>query len=68
MLIGNDGDPGAGLWDEFALMQYPGRAAFQKMASLRRYRRGLADREAGLADWGQGLVVSKPAPEFIWRR
>jgi hypothetical protein len=68
MLIGNGGDPAPGLWDEFALMQYPGRGAFGHMASLRRYRRGLADREAGLAEHGQGLTVSRPAPEFTWRR
>lgn len=66
MLVGNAGEPAAGRWDEFALMQYPGRAAFGTMAALRRYRRGLADREAGLAEYGQGLVVSRPAPEFTW--
>lgn len=68
MLVGNGGDPGRGLWDEFALMQYPGRATFGYMASLRRYRAGLADRAAGLAEFGQGLTVSRPAPEFLWRR
>jgi hypothetical protein len=68
ILIGNDGAPAPGLWDEFALMQYPGRGAFGYMAALRRYRRGLADREAGLAEYGQGLAVSRPAPEFTWRR
>lgn len=67
ILIGNDGDPGLGLWDEFALMQYPGRATFGRMAQLRRYRRGLADRAAGLAEYGQGLTVSRPQPEFTWR-
>ena len=49
ILIGNNGDPGLGLWDEFALMQYPGRATFGRMAALRRYRRALDHREAGLA-------------------
>jgi hypothetical protein len=67
ILVGNGGDPGRDLWDEFALMQYPGRATFGTMASLRRYRAGLADREAGLAENGQGLTVSRPAPEFTWR-
>ena len=67
ILIGNGGDPGAALWDEFALMQYPGRATFGRMAALRRYRRALADREAGLAEYGQGLTVTKPAEEFVWR-
>lgn len=68
ILIGNGGDPGTGLWDEFALMQYPGRATFGQMAALRRYRRALADREAGLAEYGQGLTVTRPAEEFVWRR
>jgi hypothetical protein len=68
ILVGNDGAPAPGLWDEFALMQYPGRGTFNYMAGLRRYRRGLADREAGLAEHGQGLTVSRPAPEFTWRR
>ena len=68
ILIGNQGDPGVGLWDEFALMQYPGRATFGLMASLRRYRRALADREAGLAEYGQGLTVTRPEREFVWRR
>ena len=67
ILVGNDGDPGIGLWDEFALMQYPGRATFGRMAQLKRYRKGLADREAGLAEHGQGLTLSRPAPEFTWR-
>lgn len=68
MLIGNGGDPGEALWDEFALMQYPGRATFGRMAQLRRYRAGLPDREAGLAEHGQGLTISRPEPEFVWRR
>lgn len=68
MLVGNDGAPAPALWDEFALMQYPGRGAFGYMAALRRYRRALADREAGLAEHGQGLTVSRPAPEFLWTR
>lgn len=68
ILIGNADDPGIGLWDEVALMQYPGRATFGRMASLRRYRRALADREAGLAEHGQGLTVTRPAAEFVWRR
>ena len=68
MLIGNGGDPGLGLWDEFALMQYPGRGAFGYMASLARYRAALHHREAGLAEHGQGLTVSVPLPQFTWRR
>ena len=68
ILIGYGGDPGLGLWDEFALMQYPGRATFGRMAALQRYRRGLADREAGLAEYGQGLTVTRPAAGFVWRR
>ena len=68
ILVGNNGDPAVGLWDEFALMQYPGRATFGRMAQLRRYRRGLVDREAGLAEYGQGLTVSRPLEEFVWRR
>jgi hypothetical protein len=68
MLIGNGGDPGLGLWDEFALMQYPGRKTFGQMAQLKRYRAGLHHRAAGLAEYGQGLTLSYPAPEFTWRR
>ncbi|HUR40529.1 MAG TPA: hypothetical protein VM240_05110 [Verrucomicrobiae bacterium] len=68
ILVGNGGDPGLGRWDEFALMQYPGRATFGRMAQLKRYRAGLHHREAGLAEWGQGLTVSRPADEFTWRR
>jgi uncharacterized protein (DUF1330 family) len=68
ILIGNGGDPGAELWDEFALMQYPGRATFGRMAALSRYRRALADRAAGLAEYGQGLTVTQPAEQFVWRR
>jgi hypothetical protein len=68
ILIGNGGEPAPQLWDEFALMQYPGRATFGRMASLRRYRRGLHHREAGLAEYGQGLTVTRPRPEFVWRR
>lgn len=67
ILVGNGGDPGLGLWDEFALMQYPGRATFGRMAQLKRYRAGLHHREAGLAEWGQGLTVSRPTDEFTWR-
>ncbi len=67
ILIGNGGNPAIGAWDEFALMQYPGRATFGRMARLKRYRAGLQDREEGLAENGQGLVVTKPAPEFTWR-
>ena len=68
ILVGNNGDPGLGLWDEFALMQYPGRATFGRMAQLRRYRRALNHRAAGLAEYGQGLTLSRPAPEFTWKR
>lgn len=59
VLIGNQGDPGLGLWHDFVLARYPGRATFKHMASLRRYRRALSHRAAGLADYGQGLVVSE---------
>ncbi|HEY1077955.1 MAG TPA: hypothetical protein VGE51_14785 [Fontimonas sp.] len=58
ILIGNGGDPGTDLWDEFALVQYPGRATFKRMASLKRYRAALHHRQAGLAEHGQGLVVA----------
>ena len=68
ILVGNDGDPGLGLWDEFALMQYPGRKTFGQMAQLKRYRAGLRHRAAGLAEYGQGLTLTKPAPEFTWKR
>lgn len=67
ILIGNGGDPGVDLWDEFALMQYPGRATFALMASLKRYRRALHHREAGLTGKGQGLTISRPHAEFVWR-
>ena len=67
MLIGNAGDPATDLWDEFALMQYPGRATFTLMASLKRYRRALHHREAGLTEKGQGLTISRPHAEFVWR-
>jgi hypothetical protein len=68
ILVGRDGDPSPDLWDEFALMQYAGRASFLKMASLRRYRPALEHRTAGLAENGQGLAVTRPRPEFVWRR
>jgi hypothetical protein len=68
VLVGNDGDPGLGLWDEFALMQYPGRVTFGHMAQLRRYRAALHHRAAGLAEYGQGLTLARPAPEFTWKR
>lgn len=67
ILIGNGGDPATDLWDEFVLMQYPGRSTFTLMASLKRYRRALPHREAGLAENGQGLTVSRPHTEFVWR-
>jgi hypothetical protein len=67
ILIGNGGDPASSKWDEFALMQYPGRETFGRMARLKRYRVALHHREQGLAPNGQGLVVTKPAPEFTWR-
>lgn len=62
MLIGNGGDPGVDLWNEFVLVEYPGRATFKQMASLTRYRAGLHHRQAGLAENGQGLVVSTTLP------
>ncbi len=62
VLIGNDGDPGEDLWNEFVLVEYPGRVTFKHMASLTRYRAGLAHRQAGLAEHGQGLVVSTSQP------
>jgi hypothetical protein len=58
VLIGNNGEAGADLWDEFAMVEYPGRATFKLMASLSRYRRALHHRQAGLAERGQGLVVT----------
>lgn len=61
ILIGNGGDPGIGLWNDFVLVEYPGRAAFKRMASLTRYRAGLAHRQAGLAEQGQGLTVATHA-------
>lgn len=67
ILVGNAGDPAADLWDEFALMQYPGRATFTLMASLKRYRRALHHREAGLTEKGQGLTISRPHAEFVWQ-
>ncbi len=60
MLIGNGGEPGTGLWDDFVLAQYPSRATFKHMASLRRYRNALHHRQAGLAEDGQGLVLCVP--------
>ncbi len=62
VLIGNGGDPGKDLWNEFVLVEYPGRATFKHMASLKRYRAGLVHRQAGLAENGQGLVVSVSLP------
>jgi hypothetical protein len=67
VLIGNGGDPAAGRWDEFALMQYPGRAGFALMTSLRRYRKALHHREAGLAAGGQSLTVTRPLDPYTWR-
>lgn len=67
LLIGNGGDPAVDRWDEFALMQYPGRAAFVTMAAMRRYRRALPDREAGLAEHGQALTLTQPHPDFVRR-
>ena len=58
MLVGNGGDPGVDLWHEFAMVEYPGRAGFRRMTALRRYRAALHHRAAGLADDGQGLVVT----------
>jgi hypothetical protein len=58
ILIGNDGDPGTDLWHEFAMVEYPGRAGFKRMTALRRYRVALHHRAAGLAEGGQGLVVT----------
>lgn len=68
VLIGHGGDPATTAWDEFAMVQYPGRAAFKTMTRLARYRRALADRRAGLDDNGQGLVVTRPLAGFVWRR
>jgi hypothetical protein len=61
VLIGNGGDPGRDLWDEFAMVRYPGRATFKLMTELRRYRRAMPDRQAGLAENGQGLIVTVDA-------
>ena len=68
LLIGNGGDPATNLWDEFGLMQYPGRCAFTHMTTLKRYRKALHHRESGLAEYGQGLTVTQPREEFIWRK
>src|SRR6185503_6121061 len=66
ILIGNGGDPAPDRWDEFALMQYPGRAGFALMTALKRYRKAMHHREAGLTAQGQGLTVSRPLEPFIW--
>jgi hypothetical protein len=63
ILIGHDGDPGAKLWHEFAMVEYPGRASFKRMTALRRYRAALHHRAAGLAENGQGLVVTSAGDE-----
>lgn len=68
VLVGNDGNPALKAWDEFALMQYPGRATFHLMSTLRTYRAALSHREAGLAPTGQGLAVTRPLPQFTWHR
>jgi uncharacterized protein (DUF1330 family) len=62
ILIGNDGEPGEGLWHEFVMVEYPGRAAFRRMTALRRYRAALHHRAAGLDEHGQGLVVTQALP------
>jgi hypothetical protein len=62
VLIGNGGEPGEGLWHEFAMVEYPGRAGFKRMTSLRRYRATLHHRAAGLDEAGQGLVVTQALP------
>ncbi|HUS25245.1 MAG TPA: hypothetical protein VM369_09865 [Candidatus Binatia bacterium] len=67
-LVGAGGEPQAGRWDECVLVQYPSRATFHRMTALRRYRRALDHRTAGLAEHGQGLVVTQPEPRFIWAR
>ncbi len=60
ILIGNNGEPGVARWHEFAMVEYPGRARFQRMTALRRYRAALHHRAAGLDDGGQGLIVTRP--------
>jgi hypothetical protein len=67
VLIGHGGDPAPKLWHEFALMQYPGRATFARMAALARYRRSLHHREAGLDERGQALIVTRPDAAFTWK-
>lgn len=68
VLVGNDGDPATDAWHECAAMQYPSRKAFVQMASLAYYRRALADRYAGLAEFGQGLIAAKPDLAYVWRK
>ena len=67
VLIGNDGDPALGRWDEFALMQYPDRKTFAHMATLAYYRKALRHRHAGLAEQGQALTISEPDAHSVWR-
>lgn len=59
LLIGRDGQPATGLWNDFVMVEYPGRASFKHMTSLRRYRAALAHRSAGLAEGGQGLIATR---------
>ncbi|MCQ8895007.1 hypothetical protein NQT62_00975 [Limnobacter humi] len=47
-LIGAEGDPSPGLWDEIAVLQYPGRYAFLNMLSNPRYQAAALHRQAAL--------------------
>lgn len=48
-LVGAQGDPAPGAWDEIAVIQYPNRPAFVHMISTPKYIRALVHRHAGLA-------------------
>ena len=64
VLIGNEGDPAAGRWHVMAVMEYPGRDAFQAMFRMKRFHSGAEHREAGLTEQGQQLVAVRPYPEY----
>jgi hypothetical protein len=64
VLIGNEGDPAVGRWQVLAVMEYPGRDAFQAMFRLKLFHEGTEHREAGLTEQGQMLVAVRPYPEY----
>ena len=47
-LIGANGDPRMGQWDEVVIAQYPSRQAFLNMLRLDTYQHALVHRQAGL--------------------